>query len=112
MGLNALGFIQLSTVASLTHIDAFKLSQNSNDMSEWSCAQGAGSITAIIRCASLKICDDTTLQQRLWNKWLPAETWVEALTIANLIDQTLLSSIRIVTLMLLWEGSEETLMAK
>jgi hypothetical protein len=43
----------------------------------------------------LKICSDTTFQRRLWNKWLPAETWVEALAKSNLIDHALMSSIKV-----------------
>ena len=31
----------------------------------------------------------------LWNRWLPVAAWVEALTLSNLIDQTLMSSISV-----------------
>jgi hypothetical protein len=51
--------------------------------------------TLIIRSAFLKICSDTTFQRRLWNKWLPAETWVEVLAKSNLIDHALMSSIKV-----------------
>jgi hypothetical protein len=64
-------------------------------MSELSCVKSVGSKTAIIRCAFIKICTDTTFQRRLWNRWLPAATWVEALTLSNHIDQTLMSSISV-----------------
>jgi hypothetical protein len=43
----------------------------------------------------LKICSGTAFQRRLWNKWLPAETWVEALTKSNLIDHLVVSSIKV-----------------
>jgi hypothetical protein len=62
-------------------------------MSELSCGKGVGSKALVIQCAFMKIRVDTTFQQSLWNKWLPAETWVEVLYKSTLIDPTLMSSI-------------------
>ena len=66
-------------------------------MSELSSGKGVGSKTLVIRCAFMKIRVDTTFQRRLWNKWLPAETWVEVLYKSTLIDPTLMSSISVGT---------------
>ena len=40
-----------------------------------------------ISSAFAKMRVDPVLKQKLWNKWLPAEVWVEALTNSNLIDE-------------------------
>jgi hypothetical protein len=50
--------------------------------------------SSIIRSAFIKICTDTAFQRRLWNKWLPVETWVDALMKSNLIDRTIIPSIK------------------
>ncbi|KAI2492108.1 hypothetical protein MHU86_919 [Fragilaria crotonensis] len=41
---------------------------------------------AIIRSAFVKICADEMFRRRVWKKWLPAETWAEALRASGLID--------------------------
>jgi len=51
-------------------------------------------ILAIISSAFSKIRIDQKLQPRLWNKWLPAETWVEALQMSNVIDEELTFNVR------------------
>jgi hypothetical protein len=66
-------------------------------MSESSSDKGQSSKTLIIRSAFIKICADTTFQRRLWNKWLRAEIWVEAMKNSNLIDHVLMSSIKVGT---------------
>ena len=114
MGLNAFGFIQLATVASLTHIVAFII-VSEFEWYEWmELCKRCWLKTAIIRCAFLKICDDTIFQRCLRNNWLLAETWwVEAFTISNLIDQTLMSSsIRVGTFNAAMGRSWGDLMAK
>lgn len=58
-------------------------------------AKSLGSTTSIIRSAFMKICSDKIVQRRLWNKWLPAENWVEAIRKSNLVDQTFMSSINV-----------------
>lgn len=77
-------------------------------MSESGCDKSLGSKTMIIRSAFLKICSDTRFQRRLWNKWLPAETWIEGLAKSKLIHQTLMAA----PLMLQWGGARATSMAK
>ena len=52
------------------------------------------SILAVISTAFTKIRVDQKLQPRLWNKWLPAEIWVEALETSNLIDEALALNVR------------------
>ena len=49
---------------------------------------------AIISSAFTKIRVDQKLQPRLWNKWLPAETWAEALKTFNLVDEILAFNVR------------------
>ena len=65
-------------------------------MSESSSDKGQSSKTLIIRSAFIKICADTTFQRQLWNKWLPAEIWFEAMRKSNL-DHALMSSIKVGT---------------
>ena len=48
----------------------------------------------------------------LWNRWLPAAAWFEALTLSNLIDQTLMSSISVGAFKAPMERAKETLIAK
>ncbi|KAI2491823.1 hypothetical protein MHU86_22729 [Fragilaria crotonensis] len=63
-------------------------------MSEDDSHRSSINILAIINTAFTKIRVDQKLQPRLWNKWLPAETWVEALKASNLIDETLTLNVR------------------
>jgi hypothetical protein len=51
-------------------------------------------ILAIISSAFSKIRIDQKLQPRLWNKWLPADTWVEALKTSNVIDAEMTFNVR------------------
>ena len=62
-------------------------------MSESGSVRSLGSKTSIIRSAFVKICSKPLFRRQLLNKWLPADTWVEALTKSNLIDHTLMSTI-------------------
>jgi hypothetical protein len=48
--------------------------------------KSSGQKFAIIRSAFVKICADEIFRRRVWKKWLPAETWVEALGASGLID--------------------------
>ena len=45
----------------------------------------------------VKIFSELLFRQQLLNKWLPADTWVEALTKLNLIDHTLMSIVKVGT---------------
>jgi hypothetical protein len=40
----------------------------------------------VIRQAFVRVCDDAFFRARLWNKWLPAATWVEAIGKSGFID--------------------------
>jgi hypothetical protein len=62
-------------------------------MSEDDSQQMPINILVIISSAFTKIRVDE-LQPRLWNKWLPAETWVEALKTSNVIDEELTFNVR------------------
>jgi hypothetical protein len=66
-------------------------------MSESRRDKGLISKTSILRSAFMQICADTTFQRRLWNKWLPADIWVEALGKSRLIDPDLMSTIKVGT---------------
>ena len=63
-------------------------------MSEVDSHRSSINILAIINTAFTKIRVDQKLQPRLWNKWLPAEIWVEALETSNLIDEALALNVR------------------
>jgi hypothetical protein len=63
-------------------------------MSEDNSQPAPANILAIISSAFAKICLDQVLRPKLWNKWLPAEIWVEALTKANRIDEALTFNVR------------------
>ena len=66
-------------------------------MSESGNVKSLGSKTSIIRSAFVNICSEPLFRRQLLNKWLPADTWVEALTKSNLIDHTLMSTIKVGT---------------
>ena len=48
--------------------------------------KSSGHKFAIIRSAFVKICADEWFRRRVWTKWLPSETWVEALSESGLIN--------------------------
>jgi hypothetical protein len=82
-------------------------------MSESRRNKSIDSKTSIIRSAFLKICSDTAFQRRLWNKWLPAETWVETLAKSNLIDHLVIASIKVGAFNAeQWDGAVVTSMAR
>ncbi len=64
------------------------------------------SILAIIRSAFSKIRVDRAFQPRLWNKWLPADVWVEALKKSHLIDETLAYNVKSFNAAMLQSKSE------
>jgi hypothetical protein len=65
-------------------------------MSESSYLKSLGSQTlSIIRSAFIEICTDTAFQRRLWNKWLPVETWVDALKNQSLLTRISWHSIKV-----------------
>lgn len=66
-------------------------------MSQVASVRSLGSKTSIMRSAIVKICAEPMFQRQVLNKWLPADTWVEALTKSNLIDHTLMSTIKVGT---------------
>lgn len=66
-------------------------------MSQVASVRSLGSKTSIMRSAVVKICAEPMFQRQVLNKWLPADTWVEALTKSNLIDHTLMSTIKVGT---------------
>ena len=59
-------------------------------MSEDNCQQAPVKILTLIRRAFAKIRVHKKLKSRLWNKWLHAETWFEALKmISKVIDESI-----------------------
>jgi hypothetical protein len=62
-------------------------------MSEVAPHKGSGGMMAIIRSAFDKICFDSSFRHRHWQKWLPAQVWVEALLKSNLIEPCLMNSV-------------------
>ena len=94
MGLHGCQAITHTKTIVLAWKAAFTIKQGFEKHSEDNSQPAPANILAIISSAFAKICLDQVLRPKLWNKWLPVEIWVEALTKANIIDEALTFNVR------------------